>query len=38
MSGQPPREDDGYVGTPFRAAGEEPTLQRAVPLTADLPG
>jgi sulfate permease, SulP family len=32
-----PRDDDGYAGTPFRAARKEPLLQRAVPVTGDLP-
>ena len=36
MSEQPPRELDGYDGTPFRAAHKDPLLQRAVPVTGEL--
>jgi sulfate permease, SulP family len=37
MNAGAPRDDDGYAGTPFRAARTEPLLQRAVPVTRDLP-
>ena len=37
MSGAGPQEGDGYAGTPFRAAREEPLLVRAVPVAGDVP-